>query len=106
MVEKIRALIKERKKELKKRENKTNVFYLRCNICGRDYSNSCELSCRGNRAARQRMIELYALASEIGGIVCGTENLSEYYLGYFTLHGDSASDIEPIHGYSRPRVEF
>ena len=30
------------------------------------------------------------------GLVLGTENRSEYLLGYFTRFGDAASDIEPI----------
>jgi NAD+ synthase len=51
------------------------------------------------------MIELYALAADIGGIVCGTENYSEYHLGYFTLHGDAASDIEPIHGLLKTELK-
>lgn len=51
---------------------------------------------RGNVMARVRMIVLFDTAKKLGGIVCGTENKSEHYLGYFTRFGDSASDIEPI----------
>jgi NAD+ synthase len=51
---------------------------------------------KGNIMARTRMIILYALARKFNGLVIGTENLSEYWLGYFTLHGDCASDINPI----------
>jgi NAD+ synthase len=51
---------------------------------------------KGNIMARQRMIIQYALARKFNGLVIGTENLSEYYLGYFTLHGDQACDISPI----------
>jgi len=50
----------------------------------------------GNLMARTRMILLYDLAREVDGLVCGTENKSEKYLGYFTRFGDEASDIEPI----------
>jgi NAD+ synthase len=32
----------------------------------------------------------------LDALVCGTENKSEMYLGYFTRFGDEASDIEPI----------
>ena len=46
--------------------------------------------------ARQRMIVQYALARCLKGLVVGTENLSEYYLGYFTLYGDQACDISAI----------
>jgi len=51
---------------------------------------------RGNIIARQRMIILYALSNQLGGLVVGTGNLSEYLLGYFTLHGDGAWDINPL----------
>lgn len=50
----------------------------------------------GNIMARVRMIVLYDLAKKHNGLVCGTENKSEFYLGYFTRFGDEASDIEPI----------
>lgn len=55
---------------------------------------------KANRMARQRMAELYDLAhpEALNGLVVGTENLSEYYFGYFTLYGDQAADINPIHG--------
>jgi len=50
----------------------------------------------GTASARARMIMIYDLAQERGGLVLGTENRSEYYLGYFTRFGDAASDVEPI----------
>jgi len=50
----------------------------------------------GNIMARVRMIILYDLAKKHKGLVCGTENKSEFYLGYFTRFGDEASDFEPI----------
>lgn len=50
----------------------------------------------GNIKARLRMIYLYNLASKYKGIVLGTENLTEKYLGFFTICGDEASDFEPI----------
>ncbi len=51
---------------------------------------------KGNVMARTRMIVLFDTAKRLGGVVCGTENKSEHYLGYFTRFGDSASDLEPI----------
>jgi nicotinamide-nucleotide amidase len=42
----------------------------------------------GNIKARMRMITLYDLASCLGGIVIDTDNLTEHYLGFWTLHGD------------------
>ena len=50
----------------------------------------------GNASARCRMIAIYDLAQELTALVVGTENRSEYHLGYFTRFGDAASDVEPI----------
>lgn len=50
----------------------------------------------GNLMARIRMIILFDLAKKNQSLVCGTENKSEYLLGYFTRYGDQSSDIEPI----------
>lgn len=65
---------------------------------------------KGNIMARVRMIVIYDLAKKLDALVCGTENKSEKYLGYFTRFGDEASDIEPIqHLYKtqvRQLVEF
>lgn len=51
---------------------------------------------RGNIMARTRMIYLYDFAKKHEALVVGTENRSEHLLGYFTRHGDGASDFEPI----------
>ncbi len=51
---------------------------------------------KGNIMARIRMIIVFDIAKKNGALVCGTENKSEHYLGYFTRFGDSASDLEPI----------
>jgi len=59
---------------------------------------------KGNIMARQRMIIQYALARNLNGLVVGTENLSEYYLGYFTLYGDQACDISPISKFFKTQV--
>jgi len=50
----------------------------------------------GNIVARVRMIVLFDAAKKNRALVCGTENKSEYLLGYYTRFGDGASDIEPI----------
>lgn len=49
----------------------------------------------GNIQARLRMIYLYNLASINNGLVMSTDNLTEYYLGFWTLHGD-VGDFGPI----------
>lgn len=57
---------------------------------------SDDLVRRGNIMARVRMIIIYDVAKQLDALVCGTENKSEMYLGYFTRFGDEASDLEPI----------
>ena len=49
----------------------------------------------GNIQARLRMIHLYNLSQASRGIVIDTDNLTEHYLGFFTLHGD-VGDLNPI----------
>lgn len=62
---------------------------------------------RGNIMARVRMITLYDFAKKNNAMVVGTENRSEYQLGYFTRYGDAASDIEPLeHLYKTQVVEL
>lgn len=58
----------------------------------------------GNIMARVRMIVLYDLAKKHNSLVCGTENKSEFYLGYFTRFGDEASDFEPIQHLYKTQV--
>ena len=50
---------------------------------------------RGNIKARLRMIYLYNMAGLNQGIVMDTDNLTEHYLGFFTIHGDQG-DLNPI----------
>lgn len=59
---------------------------------GTDYSPLAA----GNIQARLRMIYLYNLASLNRGIVMDTDNMTEHYLGYYTIHGDQG-DYNPIH---------
>lgn len=60
-------------------------------------ANTPETSFRvGNIMARTRMICVFDQAKAQDALVCGTENKSEHYLGYFTRFGDAASDLEPI----------
>lgn len=59
----------------------------------------------GNVMARARMIAVFDLAKKIDALVCGTENKSEHYLGYFTRFGDGASDVEPLIGLYKTNVK-
>lgn len=49
-----------------------------------------------NIQARVRMTLLYHYANTHNAIVLGTGNKTELILGYFTKHGDGATDILPI----------
>lgn len=42
----------------------------------------------GNLMARMRMMYLYQLAHHYKGIVIDTDNATEHYLGFYTVHGD------------------
>ena len=51
---------------------------------------------RANLKSRLRMCALYAQANQLNRLVCGTTNLTEMIIGYFTKYGDGGIDIEPI----------
>lgn len=55
---------------------------------------------RGNIRARLRMITLYDLASQKGGLVASTDNFSELATGFWTLHGD-VGDVAPIQSLTK-----
>ncbi len=76
-------------------------FQIKLKIKNESYFNQVRL---GNIMARIRMTIVYDLAKKYKALVCGTENKSEYYLGYFTRFGDEASDIEPIRHLYKTQV--
>ena len=49
----------------------------------------------GNIKVRLRMITLYHIAQMTGGLVVSTDNLSELWMGFWTLNGD-VGDLAPI----------
>lgn len=49
-----------------------------------------------NMPPRLRMTTLYAVAQSVDGIVIGTGNASEAYVGYTTHFGDNASAFNPL----------
>jgi len=59
---------------------------------------------RANLKARLRMVTLYSVAQSTSRLVCGTSNRSEWEVGYFTKHGDSASDLLPLLGLLKCEV--
>lgn len=58
---------------------------------------------QGNIKARLRMIYLYNEANYTSGLVMDTDNLTEHYLGFFTIHGD-VCDFNPIGGLWKHEV--
>lgn len=59
---------------------------------------------RTNTPARLRMAVLYGVASAFSGRVCNTTNLSEAYVGYGTLFGDTAGDFSPLGKLTKSEV--
>lgn len=57
-----------------------------------------------NIPPRIRMTMLYALAQTYNGRVVNTSNVSEDYVGYATLFGDSAGSFSPISGMTVTEV--
>ena len=58
-----------------------------------------------NLPSRIRMATLYAVAQSVdGGIVINTSNLSEDWVGYCTIYGDSAGAFSPIGMYTTEEV--
>lgn len=58
-----------------------------------------------NLPSRIRMATLYAIAQSVeGGIVINTSNLSEDWVGYCTVYGDSAGAFSPLGMYTTEEV--
>ncbi len=59
---------------------------------------------KANIKPRLRMLVLYYFANKLNYLVCGTGNKSEFRIGYFTKHGDGATDILPIGSILKQQV--
>lgn len=57
-----------------------------------------------NLRARLRMSTLYSVATNFNYLVVGTDNLSEWYTGYFTKYGDGGVDLLPIVDLTKTEV--
>jgi NAD+ synthase len=57
-----------------------------------------------NAKARLRMTTLYTIAASVHGLVLGTDNLDESYVGYFTKWGDGGVDLLPISRLTKQEV--
>ncbi len=51
---------------------------------------------KSNLKVRMRMVALFAYAQQHHGLVLGTDNMDESYVGYFTKYGDGGVDLLPI----------
>ena len=54
-------------------------------------------SCKTNTPTRLRMTTLYAIAAQLNGFVCCTDNASEGYTGFSTKWGDSVGDFSILY---------
>ena len=82
-------------------ENLQKEFMLMKATCSQHHSPTT--IGQGNIKARLRMIYLYDLANYTSGLVMDTDNLTEHYLGFFTIHGD-VCDFNPIGGLWKHEV--
>ncbi len=60
---------------------------------------------QANLKPRLRMLTLYYFANKLNYLVCGTGNKSEVMVGYFTKHGDGATDILPLGDLFKKQVK-
>ncbi|WP_460324762.1 ammonia-dependent NAD(+) synthetase [Alkalibacterium psychrotolerans] len=51
---------------------------------------------KGNVKARERMVVQYAIAGDTEGVVLGTDHSAEAVTGFYTKHGDGATDLNPL----------
>lgn len=56
---------------------------------------------KGNIKARERMIAQYAIAGQASLLVVGTDHAAEALTGFFTKHGDGATDLMPLAGLTK-----
>jgi NAD+ synthase len=56
---------------------------------------------KGNVKARIRMVVQYAIATESGALVVGTDHAAEAVTGFFTKFGDGGADVLPISGLTK-----
>ena len=74
-------------------------------VLAADPANVRAVLALGNLKARQRAVTLYTHANMAGDtLVLGTENRTENLLGYFTVHGDAASDLEVLSPFLKTEV--
>jgi NAD+ synthase len=73
-----------------------NIAYAVSEWVSMDDDTKIEPLRAGNIKSRLRMIYLYDMAKKHNGLVVGTDNVSEYLLGFSTIGGDALFDYNPI----------
>ena len=73
-----------------------NIIYQSYLETYKSLNQDLDRSTLANLKARIRMTILYAFAQKNNGLVIGTDNADERYVGYFTKYGDGACDVLPI----------
>lgn len=73
-------------------------------INNNDWNEQTDRLNDANLRARLRMSTLYSIATNFNYLVVGTDNLSEWYTGYFTKYGDGGVDLLPIVDLTKKEV--
>jgi NAD+ synthetase len=81
-------------------QNVAGCFKQECVDPGIELFSRPELIRQGNIRARLRMITLYNIAAQLGGLVASTDNFSELAAGFWTLHGD-VGDLAPVQSLTK-----
>ena len=90
---------------------KLDISYKICNIAPilKQFKSETTLDsdklATGNLLARIRASVIYYHANTMNYLVVGTDDKSEYLIGYFTKYGDGASDILPIKNLYKTEVQ-
>lgn len=81
----------------------TTETVLRSVMKNLDYPQESTKIAKGNIKARIRMMTLYHIASMTGGIVLDTDNATEHFTGFFTVHGDEG-DIGVLRALNKSAI--
>ena len=90
---------------------KLGIRYKICNVASvlKQFKSEMALDsdklATGNLLARIRASVIYYHANTLNYLVAGTDDKSEYLIGYFTKYGDGASDILPIKNLYKTEVQ-
>lgn len=74
----------------------TEAYYAMLSDFEGEFFESVSRQTRLNLPPRVRMTFLYALAQSLGAVVVNTSNLSEDWVGYATIYGDTAGAFSPL----------